>query len=68
MTNEDRILDRLDKIGTQNTEILVAVAVLQEQTRDLPKRVSDLEKWRWVTTGSVMVAITSMITAWKGAG
>lgn len=68
MTNEDRILDELGKINAKSTDLLVAVAVLQEQTRDLPKRVTDLEKWRWVTTGSLMLAVTSAITAWKGAG
>lgn len=68
--NEDRILDKLDNLEDKTTEVLVGLTRLEEQIKDVPDlkaRVHSLEKWRYMTTGSLAVAITSLITAWKGA-
>lgn len=69
MMNEDRIFQKLDALEGKTTEVLVGLARLEEQIKDVPDlraRVASLEKWRYMTTGSLAVAITSLITAWKG--
>lgn len=58
--NEDRILDKLDSIETQNRELLVAVTRLQEQGRGLPDRVTALERWRWAVMGALGASGTAL--------
>lgn len=61
--NEDRILDKLDGLDNKTTNVLVEIAKLQEQIKDMPElkaRVSALEKWRWTAVGALAAAGTSL--------
>lgn len=63
--NEERILDKLDSIESKNTTLLVEVAKIQEQMKEVPdlkNRVSALEKWRWTAVGALCAAGTSLGT------
>lgn len=54
--NEDRILDKLDSLDTKTTHVLVGLARLEEQVKDVPDlkaRVGALEKWRWTAVGAM---------------
>lgn len=72
--NEDRILDKLDSLEGKTTEVLVELARLGEQIKDVPdlkQRVQSLEKWRWTAMGAIMASggslAISVLNAIKGA-
>lgn len=72
--NEERILDKLDALDRTTTTILVEVARVQEQVKDVPDlktRVSNLEKWKYTAMGALAtsgLSIASQVyTALKGA-
>lgn len=72
--NEERILDKLDSLEGKTTEVLVGLARLEEQIKDVPDlkaRVAALERWRWAAMGALAVAGTSLsgqiFTALRGA-
>lgn len=57
--NEDRIFQKLDELGEKQTEVLVGLARLGEQIKDVPdlkQRVQLLEKWRWTAMGAIMAS------------
>lgn len=63
--NEDRILDKLDSLDDKTTQMLVGLARVEEQVRDIPslrERVAALEKWRWTAVGALAAAGTSLGT------
>lgn len=63
MVNEDRILDKLDGLETKTTEVLVGLARLEEQIKDVPDlkaRVASLERWRWTAMGALGTAGASL--------
>lgn len=54
--NEDRILDKLDGLDTKTTHVLVSLARLEEQIKDVPDlktRVVALERWKWTAMGAI---------------
>lgn len=54
--NEERILDKLDSVEAKTTEVLVGLARVEEQIKDIPglrERVAALEKWRWTAVGAM---------------
>lgn len=72
--NEERILDKLDELGNKTTQVLVEIARVQEQIRDIPDlkaRVTSLERWKWTAMGALGTAGASLAsqlyTALKGA-
>lgn len=71
---EERILDKLDELGHKTTEILVGVARLEEQIKDVPdlrQRIVALERWKWTAMGALGTSAVSILsqvyTAMKGA-
>lgn len=61
--NEDRILDKLDALDSKTTDVLVSLARVEEQVKDIPSlrdRVASLEKWRWTAVGALAAAGTSL--------
>ena len=67
-------MDTLDTLEGKTTEVLVAVARVEEQIKDVPNlrdRVAALEKWRWTAMGALgMSGASIMAQAWaalKGA-
>lgn len=61
--NEDRILDKLESLDDKTTELLVGLARVEEQVKDVPNlrdRVASLEKWRWTAMGAMVAAGTSL--------
>lgn len=61
--NEERILDKLDSLDSKTTEVLVGLARLEEQVKDIPNlrdRVSSLEKWRWTAVGALTASALSL--------
>ena len=57
--NEDRILDKLDGLDAKTTDVLVGLARVEEQIRDIPSlkdRVQALEKWKWTAMGALGAA------------
>lgn len=72
--NEDRILDKLDSLETKTGDILVGLARLEEQMKEVPdlkQRVASLERWRWTAMGALGMSGASILSqAWttlKGA-
>jgi hypothetical protein len=72
--NEERILDKLDGLDSKTTVILVEIARIQEQVKDVPDlktRVAALERWKWTAMGALGtsgVAMASQLyAALKGA-
>lgn len=72
--NEDRILDKLDGLDDKTTNVLVEIAKIQEQVRDVPQlreRITALERWKWTTMGALGVSGVSLAsqvyTVLKGA-
>lgn len=58
--NEDRVLDKLDSIESQNRHTLEALARLGEQIKAIPDhedRIRALEQWRWG-----LVGVSSLLT------
>lgn len=54
--NEERILDKLEELGDKTTQLLIGLARVEEQMKDIPElrtRVSSLEKWRWTAMGAL---------------
>lgn len=54
--NEERILDKLDSLDGKTTTVLIEIAKLQEQIKDVPDlktRVGALEKWKWTAMGAM---------------
>lgn len=71
--NEERILDKLDGLDSKTTEVLIGLARVEEQIKDIPHlrdRVAALEKWKWTAMGALGAAGTSLsaqlFTALKG--
>ena len=61
--NENRILDKLESLDDKTTELLVGLARVEEQVKDVPNlrdRVASLEKWRWTAMGAMVAAGTSL--------
>lgn len=49
-------MDKLDGLDAKTTNILVEVARVQEQIKDVPdlkSRVNALEKWKWTAMGAI---------------
>lgn len=74
MASEERILDKLDSLEGKTTEVLVGLARVEEQIKDVPdlkQRVQALEKWRWTAMGALGMSGASIVSqAWttlKGA-
>lgn len=72
--NEERILDKLDSLDTKTTNVLVGLARLEEQIKDVPdlkQRVNALEKWKWTAMGAIAASggslAISVLNALKGA-
>jgi len=73
VANEERILDKLDSLEGKTTEVLVGLARVEEQIKDVPDlkaRVSALEKWRWTAMGAIAASggslVISLVSALKG--
>jgi len=71
--NEERILDKLDSLEGKTTAVLVGLARVEEQIKDVPAlkaRVSALEKWRWTAMGAIAASggslVISLVSALKG--
>lgn len=71
--NEERILDKLEELGDKTTQLLIGLARVEEQMKDVPdlrNRVTALEKWKWTAVGAMGAASTSLLsqlyTALKG--
>lgn len=61
--NEDRILDKLDALDGKTTSVLVGLARVEEQIKDVPdlkQRISALERWKWTTMGALGMAASSL--------
>ena len=72
--NEERILDKLDSLEGKTTAVLVSLARVEEQIKDVPDlraRVAALEKWRYTAMGALAtsgISIGSQLySALKGA-
>ena len=72
--NEERILDKLDSLEGKTTEVLVGLARVEEQVRDVPDlrmRVAALEKWKWTAMGALAASgfsvASQLYNAMKGA-
>lgn len=71
--NEERILDKLDSLEGKTTQVLVGLARVEEQIKDVPDlkaRVHSLEKWRWTAMGAIAASggslALSLFSALKG--
>lgn len=63
--NEERILDKLDGLEHKTTDILVGMARIEEQIKDVPNlkdRVAALERWRWTAMGALGAAGASLLS------
>jgi hypothetical protein len=61
--NEERILDKLDALEAKTTEVLVGLARVEEQIKDVPdlkQRVHALERWKWTTVGALSASGASL--------
>lgn len=72
--SEDRIFDKLDGLERKTTDVLVGLARLEEQIKDVPdlkSRVAALERWKWTAMGALGTAGASLgsqiYTALRGA-
>lgn len=70
--NEDRILDKLERIDDQGAQALVEIGKLQEQIKALPDhetRIRALEQWRWGLVGATTLLTTGFTwySSTKGA-
>lgn len=68
--NEERILDKLDGLEHKTTDILIGMARIEEQVKDVPDlraRVSALERWRWTAMGAIGAAGGSLFLQLYGA-
>ncbi len=66
--DENRILDKLDRIEAQNGITLVALARLQEQVSSMPdheNRLRSLERWKYGLPATAITALVAMAaSAW----
>ena len=67
-------MDKLDALESKTTDILVGIARLDEQIKDVPdlkNRVTSLERWKWTAMGALGVSGASVLaqvyTVLKGA-
>lgn len=63
--NEERILDKLDGLEGKTTAILVSLAKIEEQIKDVPdlkERVAALERWKWTAMGALAASGFSLGT------
>lgn len=63
--NEERILDKLDELGEKTTQVLVGLARVEEQIKEVPDlktRVAALEKWRWTAMGALGMSGASILS------
>lgn len=61
--NEERILDKLDGLEHKTTEVLIGLARVEEQIKDVPdlkSRVAALERWKWTAMGALGMASSSI--------
>lgn len=61
--NEERILDKLDGLEHKTTEVLISLARVEEQIKDVPdlkNRVAALERWKWTAMGALGMASSSI--------
>lgn len=61
--DEGRILDKLDSLDGKTTQVLVGLARVEEQIRDIPDlktRVQALERWKWTAMGALGMAGSSV--------
>lgn len=61
--NEDRILDKLESLDSKTTDVLIGLARVEEQVKEVPNlkdRIQALEKWRWTAMGALVTAGTSL--------
>ena len=68
--NEERILDKLERVEAKTTEVLVGLARLEEQIKDVPDlkvRIAALERWKWTTMGALAMASGSLLSQLYGA-
>ena len=72
--SEDRIFEKLDSLESKTTDVLVGLARLEEQIKDVPdlkQRVAALERWRWTAMGALGMSGASILsqayTTLKGA-
>ncbi len=72
--NEERILDKLDSLEGKTTAVLVSLARVEEQIKDVPhlkERVAALERWKWTAMGALAASgfslASQVYSAVKGA-
>ena len=68
--NEERILDKLDGLDAKTTAVLVEIARIQEQVKDVPDlrtRVASLERRMWAAIGALAMAGGSIASQIYGA-
>lgn len=56
-------MDKLDGLDAKTTSILVEVARIQEQVKDVPDlktRVQALERWKWTAMGALAASGASI--------
>lgn len=62
--SEDRIFEKLDSLDEKTTHVLVGLARVEEQIKDvqdLRDRVLAIEKWRWTAAGALLASGTSLV-------
>lgn len=68
--NEERILDKLDDLEGKTTLILISLARVEEQIKDVPnlrERVTSLERWKWTAMGALAASGASLASQVYGA-
>lgn len=63
--DEGRIFEKLDSLDEKTTHVLVGLARVEEQIKDvqdLRNRVASIEKWRWTAAGALLASGTSLAT------
>lgn len=63
--DDGRIFEKLDSLDEKTTHVLVGLARVEEQIKDvqdLRNRVSSIEKWRWTAAGALLASGTSLAT------
>ncbi len=65
IVNEERILNKLDEMSSQQTQMLVEIGKIQEQVKEVPtlrNRVDALERWKWTAVGALGMASGSLLS------
>jgi hypothetical protein len=68
--NEERILDKLDSLEVKTTDVLIGLARVEEQIKDVPdlkSRVAALERWRWTAMGALAASGASLASQFYNA-